>query len=91
MRRGECEEVVSADENICILKWKDNKGVLLASTAFGSKPTSIVPRWEKKSRQYIVVSYLAIVKNYNTFMGRVDTCDQMMENYRTCKNEENEL
>lgn len=83
MKRGECEEVVSADENICILKWKDNRGVLLTSTAFGSEPTSIVPRWEKKSRQYIDVSCPAIVKNYNAFMGGVDTCDQMMENYRT--------
>ncbi|CAG4945853.1 unnamed protein product [Parnassius apollo] len=50
MKRGEYEEIVRADEKICILKWKDNKCVLMTSTAFGSEPVSIVPRWEKKSR-----------------------------------------
>lgn len=83
MKRGEYEEIVSADEKICVLKWKDNKGVLMTSTAFGANPVCSVQRWEKKTRQYINVNCPAIVKNYNSYMGGVDTCDQMMETYRT--------
>lgn len=83
MTRGQDEAIVNSDNNISIVKWKDNKGVLMISTAFGAEPRTQVSRWEKKRKQYIQVSCPAIVKNYNTYMGGVDVCDQMMENYRT--------
>ncbi|KAG5893728.1 hypothetical protein JTB14_022336 [Gonioctena quinquepunctata] len=34
-KRGGCEEVSRSDKKICVTKWKDNKAVLMASTAFG--------------------------------------------------------
>lgn len=83
MKRDEHEETVSSDDKMCVLKWKHNKAVLMASSAFGSEPLTTVSRWEKKTKSYIDVSYPAVVKNYNSHMGGVDICDQMMESYRT--------
>lgn len=83
MTRGDDEEVVNRENTLSVVKWKDNKGVLMVSTAFGAEPRTQVSRWDKKRKRYIEVSCPAIVKNYNTFMGGVDVCDQMMEAYRT--------
>ncbi|GBP44035.1 Chimeric ERCC6-PGBD3 protein [Eumeta japonica] len=83
MTRGEDEEVVNRENTLSVVKWKDNKGVLMVSTAFGAAPRTQVSRWNKKRKRYIDVSCPAIIKNYNSFMGGVDVCDQMMEVYRT--------
>ncbi|CAB3252720.1 unnamed protein product [Arctia plantaginis] len=83
MIRGEDEEVVNRENTMSVVKWKDNKGVLMVSTAFGAEPRTQVSRWDKKRKRYIEVPCPAIVKNYNTFMGGVDICDQILETYRT--------
>ncbi|GBP80088.1 Chimeric ERCC6-PGBD3 protein [Eumeta japonica] len=82
MTRGD-EEVVNRENTLSVVKWKNNKGVLMVSTAFGAAPRTQVSRWDKKRKRYIDVSCPAIIKNYNSFMGGVDVCDQMMEVYRT--------
>jgi hypothetical protein len=47
MNRGESEEVVRSDGKLCITKWKDNKSVMMLSTAFGKQPVFNVLRWNK--------------------------------------------
>lgn len=83
MKRGEDESIVNSDKNLSIVKWKDNKSVLMTSTAFGTEPRTEVSRWDKNKKVYTQVSCPAIVKNYNSFMGGIDICDQLMETYRT--------
>lgn len=83
MVRGEDEAIVNSDKTINIVKWKDNKGVLMISTAFGAEPRTKVSIWAKKRRRFIEVWCPAIVTNYNTYMGGVDACDLMMNKYRT--------
>lgn len=47
LQRGESESLVHIEKPICLTKWKDNKSVLMASTAFGIEPVSFVKRWDK--------------------------------------------
>lgn len=44
MKRGDFKEVVSEKKDICMLKWKDNKSVVMASTCYGDLPTKMVKR-----------------------------------------------
>jgi len=44
MKRGDFEEVISDDKNISMLKWKNNKSVVMTSTCYGGIPTSTVSR-----------------------------------------------
>ncbi|GBP03558.1 PiggyBac transposable element-derived protein 3 [Eumeta japonica] len=47
MRRGECQQFVC--EPTVLVKWKDNKSVLLASNCTGASHTTSVKRWDKTS------------------------------------------
>lgn len=83
MRRGDFEETVNAERNVCVVKWKDNKSVLMTSTCLGAQPVENVQRWDKSSKSYITVPCPNIVKKYNENMGGVDVSDQMLEAYRS--------
>ncbi|KAJ0170540.1 hypothetical protein K1T71_013911 [Dendrolimus kikuchii] len=81
MARGENQQYVS--KPTVIVKWKDNKSVLMASNCTGSSMTSIVKRWDKRTKTYVHVSVPKVIERYNQHMGGVDVLDQQMEYYRT--------
>lgn len=81
--RGESKVAVRTDDKLCITKWKDNKSVLMISTAFGREPETEVQRWNKTEKKRAGISCPAVVQSYNEHMGGVDVCDQMMEYYRS--------
>jgi hypothetical protein len=83
MNREESEEVVRSDGKLCITKWRDNKSVMMLSTAFGKQSESNVLRWNKLEKRRVDISCPNVVKSYNEHMGGVDVCDQMMEYYRS--------
>lgn len=83
MRRGDYEEVVNAERNVCVVNSKDNKSVLMASTCLGAQPVENVQRWDKSSKSYITIPCPNIVKTYNENMGGVDVSNQMLEAYRS--------
>lgn len=65
-----------------VVKWMDNRGVLLLSTYAGVNPTSEVKRWDKKTRSEVCISCPSIVNLYNQFMGGVDLLDSLIALYR---------
>lgn len=83
MKRGESDQIIRSDEKIVVVKWRDNKSVILASTIYGQDPLGTVKRWNKEQRSRIEITCPAIVMQYNQNMGGVDICDQMMECNRT--------
>lgn len=83
LKRGEWSQVVRQDDNIALIKWKDNKSVLLLSTCVGSNPVSFCKRWSKDCKKKIDVSQPAIVKMYNTNMGGIDLHDRLLSYYRS--------
>lgn len=81
MTRGESQAYVC--KPTVIVKWKDNKSVLMASNCTGSSTTSVVKRWDKSRKTYVDVSAPKVIERYNQNMGGVDVLDQQMEYYRT--------
>ncbi|KAG5860623.1 hypothetical protein JTB14_037067 [Gonioctena quinquepunctata] len=83
MKRGESEEFVRSDKKLCLIKWMDNKSVLMLSNAFGVEPQSSVKRWDEIRREQVEVTCPKVVSIYNKEMGGVDLADQMIEYYRS--------
>lgn len=66
MRHGEWWQFVC--KRTVIVKWKDNKSVLLASNCTGSGTTTNVRRLDKNCKNYVAVSAAKIVQNNNQYM-----------------------
>lgn len=80
--RRSVDEKVRNDGQVSIIKWNNNKPVVLASTDHGKHPEDVCKRWSKKDKDYVSVNYPSIVKNYNSFRGGVDFLDRIISYYR---------
>ncbi|KAH7956057.1 hypothetical protein HPB52_005793 [Rhipicephalus sanguineus] len=67
MKQGDLDELTQNDE-VAIVKWKDSRTVLLASTCAGATNVQPVKRWSKKEK-YIDVPAPEVVRRYNASMG----------------------
>lgn len=85
MGRGTTFEVSSDMPNskIGLVKWYDNKPVLLGSNFVTSGTPDEVSRYDKKEKRYISINRPEIVKLYNQSMGGVDKHDQLISFFRT--------
>lgn len=81
MNRGDICQFTN-NENVAVVKWKDTKGVIVASSICGKDPVGEIDRWNKNLKRRSPVQVPAVIQNYNAFMGGVDLCDQMLEYYR---------
>ncbi|KAF3840286.1 hypothetical protein F7725_019003 [Dissostichus mawsoni] len=80
--RGTSSELSTEDGKLCVVKWYDNKPVLMMSVVHGTEPEDTCQRWDKKLKQYVTVSQPSIVREYNLKMGGVDLIDRMISYYR---------
>nr|XP_020445108.1 piggyBac transposable element-derived protein 3-like [Monopterus albus] len=80
--RGTSREVSTEDGKLCVVKWNNNKPVLMMSVVHGIQPEDTCQRWDKKLKQYVAVSRPSIVREYNLKMGGVDLADRMISYYR---------
>lgn len=74
LKRGEWDEWVRNDDKVCLIKWKDNKSVLLLSSCVGSEPSTTCKRWSKGDKKKVDIPQPRVVKLYNEKMGGVDLC-----------------
>ncbi|KAK2720891.1 hypothetical protein QYM36_004694 [Artemia franciscana] len=81
--RGSFCEVVASSGDTCLVKWMDNRSVILASNMIGSGAVNKVRRWCKQTKAYLQVDQPQVVSLYNQYMGGVDKMDQMLSYYRT--------
>ncbi|XP_039276089.1 piggyBac transposable element-derived protein 3-like [Nilaparvata lugens] len=95
--RGAFEQIVDNDRRIVVVKWIDNKPVLLCSSFVDAYPISSTKRFQKSKKQEstqaetsstktsskIDVTCPNIVKQYNAHMGGVDLADMLVALYRT--------
>ncbi|KAK1906732.1 PiggyBac transposable element-derived protein 3 [Dissostichus eleginoides] len=82
MKRYSSSELSTEDGKLCVVKWYDNKPVLMMSVVHGTEPEDTCQRWDKKLKQYVTVSRPSIVREYNLKMGGVDLIDRMISYYR---------
>ncbi|XP_057691467.1 piggyBac transposable element-derived protein 3-like isoform X1 [Corythoichthys intestinalis] len=67
---------------MAIVKWYDNKAVLLASSFIGPDPVDRCRRWSKEKMEYVEEDRPHIVKVYNNNVGGVDLADTFAARYR---------
>jgi hypothetical protein len=79
--RGSMDSQVSED-GILLVKWYDNKEVVVGTNHYSVEPTDVVRRWDKTRKQYVNIHIPAVIKAYNRGMGGVDRCDQLLSFYR---------
>ncbi|KRX23797.1 PiggyBac transposable element-derived protein 3 [Trichinella nelsoni] len=75
--RGSIDFRRTNDNKLCVVKWFDNREVILSSTYKCVDPVEPVRRWDKMQRQFIDVPSPAIVREYNQFMGGVDLTESI--------------
>lgn len=80
LQRG-WNSVTTSDDNITVLRWKDNKAVHTISTYAGSQPEDIAKRWDRKNKKEVLVERPFAIQQYNMFMGGVDLMDRMISYY----------
>ncbi|XP_049764452.1 piggyBac transposable element-derived protein 3-like [Schistocerca cancellata] len=83
LQQGQWNEYVREDQEICALKWKDNKSVTFLSSCIGSEPEGTCKRWCNTEKAKVSVKQPAIIKSYNRNMGGIDLCDRYMAYYRS--------
>ena len=76
-KRGEYDHVVDANSNISVVKWRDNRPVLVTSNFAAVEPMSTCKRYSKERKQRIDVQCPAIIKEYSAHMGGVDLFDML--------------
>ena len=81
--RGTSEQYVldGAAAAVSMVKWYDNKGILMASPLFGIEPEDERRRWSKKDKQHLEVKRPAVIERYK-YMGGVDLCDRMISYHK---------
>ncbi|KAL1284517.1 PiggyBac transposable element-derived protein [Trichinella pseudospiralis] len=80
--RGATDFCCTRDNKLCVVKWFDNREVILTSTYKCVDPVEPVRRWDKRQRQFIDVPCPQIVKEYNQFMRGVDLTGMLISLYR---------
>lgn len=80
--RGTSASVVRGDGKLNVVKWFDNKPVLMLSAVHAKEPEDTCQRWSKKDKCYLTIRRPNIVQEYNAKMGGVDLSDRMMSYYR---------
>ena len=77
-----------SSDNTLVVKWKDNKDVILASN-FDTTIMKKTKRWDRKNKKYIDVPQPSCIQNFNQFMGYVDQIDQNIGTYRVKMRQKN--
>ncbi|KAI0208408.1 hypothetical protein LSAT2_030110 [Lamellibrachia satsuma] len=80
--RGTYEQYVSGNSAVSLVKWFDNKSILMASSIYGVEPEDDCRRWSKKDRAHVQVRRPNVITQYNKNMGGVDLCDRMISYHR---------
>lgn len=80
--RGHCDNVVSENGSVCVVKWQDNKPVHMASNFVGVGLCDTAKRWDKQLKRHVDVNRPEVICAYNNGMGGVDLLDQFISYYR---------
>ena len=79
LARGESD--IRQGEGLNLVKWMDNKSVLVVSTCCGPVSNSEVERRQKGKQEKIKIICPDMIKDYNQNMGGVDIMDQKLASY----------
>ena len=81
MNRGHYDVTHSRDD-ICVVTWKDNGIVTMASNSYGVEPIQQAKRWDLKEKKEMLLDMPNVIDKYNQCMGGTDRQDQNVNKYR---------
>lgn len=81
-QRGTHVHTKSKEEDIIVIRWKDNAVVTAMSTLHGVEPITTVGRYSAEEKKKIQVPRPAMLTEYNKNMGGTDLMDQNINTYR---------
>ncbi len=61
-----------------VVKWNDNKPVMVMTNHGTVQPTQMAKRWSVKQKSYINVPMPQSIGRYNSHMGGVDLLDRLV-------------
>jgi hypothetical protein len=79
--RGSHDQRTDQFKGVTVVKWYDNRAVLLASTLNGIDPLGTLERWDKKLKASRQIPAPALITDYNHHMGGVDFADRLLSMY----------
>ncbi|XP_069951304.1 piggyBac transposable element-derived protein 3 isoform X3 [Cherax quadricarinatus] len=72
-----------SNDDILVVRWKDNKVVTLVTNDVGVYPLSLIERYDKVSKTKDHFECPGIIKNYNAHMGGIDKSNMLVHLYKT--------
>jgi hypothetical protein len=75
------KEVLYREDQV-LVRWKDNKGVYMATNKFTEESSTTCSRYSRKEKKKIQVPILKMLTKYNGGMGGMDLLDMMVAVYR---------
>ena len=75
---------VSSTNDICLVRWVDNKVVMVASNNLTHEPNKNCKRYSRAKKARIDVAQPNLIRQYNCYMGGVDQLDGYLNNLRPC-------
>lgn len=82
VERGSYDYRFDTNNEIFLVKWKDNSVCSMATNYDIIEPPNSVKRWSRAMKEITAVKQSLVFQNYNTGMGGVDLNDQSSNNYR---------
>jgi hypothetical protein len=80
--RGSCDHRFDTNNELLVVKWKDNSVCSMATNHDFIEPFNNVKRWSRAKKESIAVKQPLVFQHYNAGMGGVDLNDQSTNNYR---------
>lgn len=82
MARGSHESIISKEDGVSVVRWKDNSIVTVGSNCVGVDPITNVKRFSQSEKKFIQIPRPSVIGEYNRSMGGVDRLDQNVAGYR---------
>jgi hypothetical protein len=80
--RGSYDFQTSNDEDVLVVRWKDNR-VCTSITTYSTAEEKSVARWSREEKKKVMVPQPKVFADYNKGMGGVNKTDQLIACYRT--------
>ena len=80
MTRGSYDHRFEVNDEVLIVRWKDNKAVGIASNFDTILPEVYVQRWSSESKSRIPIVQPYVIQTYNKYMDEIDHRDWLLEN-----------
>jgi hypothetical protein len=80
--RGSYDFQTSNDEDVLVVRWKDNR-VCTSITTYSTAEEISVARWSREEKKKVIVPQPKVFADYNKGMGGVNKTDQLIACYRT--------